>query len=701
MRDTLILILVFSIVLSGIMPLAVYGQTVSEENLEGIILKVKELFSISNDYDNFSSRVNSYDGETNYYLDWSDSEQKLPGINVNVDSKGNIISYNKYDNEVIEPESKLPKISRDEALALALAFIEKVDPIAFKEIELRESSQPMTTWDRSYNFLFKRIINNIPYNSNTINISVDIYTGQVSNLYINWTRDMEFPANKGTISIEQAREAYKEKIGLKLVYKQKSRIWPRDSEETEDRYFLAYSTLGQEKGIDASSGESIDLTYYHQFYGEGAIAEDNAAGRGEAPIITPEEREEIDRLKGLKTIEEAEKGARDILDLDNSYELKGKNLYSSWNNQDDFYYSLTFTKDIDGRDYYTDISLNAKSLELQSFYKATFVDEKAKPKIDKDEALELAKDYVKEINPDKVGQVEYLELYSIEDNQSYYGFNFIRKVDDIYVESDTINIGVNAVNNEINSYNINWYKGDFPANENIIALDQAYQVLFDKIGFDLSYQDVYDYRNNDSNREIKLVYSVNQDIPTIIDALTGDILDYSGNVYKDSSIPTYTDIEDSYAKDKINTLAQYGVGFSGGTFSPKEIIKQKDFLLLLWQSTNPYRGSSETDIDEVYRSLTNQSIIKEGEENRERAVSKEEAVKFVIRAQNYEKIAQIPDIYADIFNDGADIDPNLKGYLTLAYGLKIINGDGTDKIRPKYELRREDAASVLYNYMFN
>ena len=115
---------------------------------------------------------------------------------------------------------------------------------------------------------------------------------------------------------------------------------------------------------------------------------------------------------------------------------------------------------------------------------------------------------------------------------------------------------------------------------------------------------------------------------------------------------------------------------------------------------NPYRRSSETDIDEVYRSLISQNIIKEEEENRERAVTKEEAVKFVIRAKNYEKIAQIPDIYADIFNDGADIDPDLKGYLTLAYGLKIINGDGTDNIRPKYELSREDAASIFYNYMF-
>ena len=39
--------------------------------------------------------------------------------------------------------------------------------------------------------------------------------------------------------------------------------------------------------------------------------------------------------------------------------------------------------------------------------------------------------------------------------------------------------------------------------------------------------------------------------------------------------------------------------------------------------------------------------------------------------------------------------------MNLAYGLRIILGDGTDYIRPKYELNREDAASMVYNYLFN
>ncbi|NLN14549.1 MAG: hypothetical protein GX185_02965 [Tissierellia bacterium] len=106
-------------------------------------------------------------------------------------------------------------------------------------------------------------------------------------------------------------------------------------------------------------------------------------------------------------------------------------------------------------------------------------------------------------------------------------------------------------------------------------------------------------------------------------------------------------------------------------------------------------------MDDIYGELKKQKIIREEEENRGARVSKEDGAKYIIRAMGYEKLAEIEDIYADIFQDSKEIDPKLKGYMNLAYGLRIILGDGTDYIRPKYELNREDAASMVYNYLFN
>ncbi len=699
MKNVLILILIFAMVFSFVTPLKVFAEESNDKVLEGVILKVKELLDISNDYDGFVSRVNSYNNEMNFFLNWTDSNEVLPDISVHTDSKGNIISFDKYERNYLEPTTKLPSYNKDEALKFALEFIGKVDPKIYKEIKLKTSSNPINTWDRNYSFNFIRVINDIPYTENTIHINVDMHTGDITNYYTNWEKDLDFPKAENIISLENAKEAYIKDIGLKLVYKTNYRYPRLMDTNSESKYYLAYSYIGERKGIDAFNGKVINLSNrgIYTTANEKAMAEDSAAGG--APIITPEERGEIDKLVGIKDIKEVEKKAREIFQLDSNYRLQNHNLYTSWQNPDDFFYNLSFIKEAE-KYQNVEVSLDAKTLELINFYKYRDIEANSKPSIKKAEALEMAKDYIKKINPDKIEKVEYIEN-SMEDNQQSYYFNFIRKVDDIYVESDNISIGVDAVNKEINSYNISWYKGEFPSRESIISIDKAYEVLFEKVGFNLNYISIRSNDKTQSKNDVKLVYSVNQDKPTIIDAKTGDILDYSGKPYKENKIPSYTDIEDSYAKDKINTLSEYSIGFSTDKFNPKDKIKQKDFLYLLWKSVNPYRNETEADSDVIYKELIRQNIIKVEEENRDRVVTKEEAVKFIIRAMKYEKLAEISNIYKDLFKDQSDIAPNLKGHMSIAYGLKIINGDGSGLIRPKYELLREDAASIIYNYMFN
>ncbi len=94
----------------------------------------------------------------------------------------------------------------------------------------------------------------------------------------------------------------------------------------------------------------------------------------------------------------------------------------------------------------------------------------------------------------------------------------------------------------------------------IISLDKAYEVLFDEIGYELMY--VTYYRNNKIegiNKEVKLIYNTKPGKPLNISATTGELLDYRGKPFKESNIINYKDIDKSYAKDKIMTLAQYGI----------------------------------------------------------------------------------------------------------------------------------------------
>ncbi len=691
--------MVAAIILGGVQ-LDVYGETAFNKEMEAVIFKVKTMFNISNNYDTFNSSISSSGNNVYFYFNWSDSTNKMDNISISTDSKGNIISYNKYNPSFIEPESRLPKYDRNQALEIAKDLIKNVDPTNINNIKLVENNDPIRSADYEYGFNFTRLVNNIPYPDNNINITINKYTGELTNYYTNWDRDIEFPNITGVISMDAGKVAYKDKIGLKLVYKSSNRTFRDINTNEPSKYFLAYAPLNGLKVIDAFTGETLNIEYFGgNGMGEGAADEkDMAVGN---TIITPEERAEIDKLVGILDVNELESKAREILSLDDTYILQGKNLFNDYKNPGDYIWSVYFNKKIDNEVLSADVSFNAKTGEIISFNKYNGYNPNDKPVITKSEALEIAKSYLQNSQPEKFNLVELVDENNKEGLTTYY-FRFIRKSDDIYVESDGINIGVDTVNKEVINFNLDWFRGEFPKKGDIISLDEAYDVLFNDIGYELKYATIFDFNKPyEENKEIKLVYGVNTNKPSIIDSHTGEILDYNGMPYKTSKVVVYNDLASSYAKNKIETLAQYGVAFSSDMFMPKQKIKQKDFIYLLFKSMNSYSNHTEGEIENIYDELIRANIIKEDEKNPERIVTKEEAVKYVLRVMNYSKIAEIPNIFGDIFKDSKSIDPNLIGYMNIAYGLRIIVGDGTDNIRPKYELKREDAASIIYNYMFN
>lgn len=693
------LLLVGLIILGGI-PLDVFADVLYDKELEQAIIRAKDLFGIPDSYDTFNSQVNTSGKEVFFYLNWSDSSNKLDNISVTTDNKGNIISFNKYNPIYAEPETKSPNFSAEEALEKAKSFIKRIAPDLYNELELKKNRYPISAYDNDYSFNFIRVINKISYPDNTVNINVNKLTGEINNFYSNWERNLDFPSAENILSIEEGKQAFKEEIGLNIMYKSSNRLLKMLDTNEETKYFLTYSILSQGKMIDAITGEAIDLSYYGGMGIENEKSMDSTASG-----VTPKERAEIDKLVGIIDAEQIEKTARKILSIDDKYVLQNKNLYSNYKNPGEYQWSLYFTKKVENNNIImADIVLDAKTSELISFYKNNRTDSNTKPIITREESLDLAREFIKKQQPKKVGLLEYSDdnISNTDENQQTYFFRFIRKIDDIYVESDGVYVGVDAVSKEIISYNLDWFNGNLPPKGALIGYDKAYDILFSQVGYELRYATIYDYdKPEGENREIKLVYALNYEKPAIIHANTGEILDYTGEIYNDFVGLGYSDIDTSYAKDKISTLAQYGVGFNANRFKPKEEIKQKDFIYLLFKSISSYRTETEKDIDKIYEELTNSRIIRDGEISLDRVVSKEEAVKFVIRAMNYGKIAEISNIYDDIFKDSAKVDPSIKGHMNIAYGLGIISGDGSLNINPKAELKREDAASIIYNYMFN
>ncbi|MDF2952214.1 MAG: S-layer domain protein [Anaerocolumna sp.] len=156
---------------------------------------------------------------------------------------------------------------------------------------------------------------------------------------------------------------------------------------------------------------------------------------------------------------------------------------------------------------------------------------------------------------------------------------------------------------------------------------------------------MYDYNYN-KDTEIRLVYRT--DIyPNYISPFNGKQLDYEGKEYKDANVTyNYSDISGLSQERNIKLLADFGIGFSGGSFVPNK------------------------------------------------------ATKFTIQILNYEKVAQIKGIYNIDFKDKAFLSEEYMGYAALAHGLGLVKADANNEFRPTASLTRAEAADMLIALMF-
>ncbi len=696
--------LAFIMILTSIIPWVSYGERKYDEKLEQVILKAKELFDISDGYDKFNSSIDSYDGNTSFNLEWRDTKEELKSINVIMDIDGNVISFYSYSND-FKGENKLPKYSKEQAEDIAMKFIKKISS-DIKSIKLIDDKNLDNLNYENYDFQYVRYVNEIEYRENNIKIDVNKYTGEVTGYFVNWDRDIDFPSPNNIIKQNKAKELFKEKVGLKPVYRTKNQYYGDIGDNDENKYYIAYRILDSNNGIDAFTGEKININQYRTYFDNQIDEKGVSAGR-----ITPKEQESIDQLKNIINGEKAEEKARHILGLEDNYKLQNQNLYPNYKNSKDYIWDMYFinlANEKDNYKSYISVEIDAKNGELLSFYKTVNHNDNDRNTVNKDEALKITEDYLDKQNPginDKIELMEGIDYYAQANVEpKIYDFEFMRRENGIYVEDDTILIRVDAVSGEIISYSMNWYKGEFPSNEGMISIESAYDILWEDIGIELMYIKMPGISPNleiqaSKNMIMKLVYSVNPERLVNIDGITGEILDYSGKPYIEIKPIKYNDIEKSYAKDKIKKLAEYGIGFKGESFLPKDKIRQREYILLLWKATHQY-NIGEASEDDIYDYFIKAGYMEESEKSPDSIVTKMEGVKYIIRILNLREVAELEGIYNDIFLDQVDIKENTKGYINLAYGLNIISGDSSKKINPEYRLTREDAANMIYNYLF-
>ncbi|MGO4888767.1 YcdB/YcdC domain-containing protein [Anaerobacillus sp. MEB173] len=132
------------------------------------------------------------------------------------------------------------------------------------------------------------------------------------------------------------------------------------------------------------------------------------------------------------------------------------------------------------------------------------------PKYNFDGAVDIAKDYINSIFPNKTDEL-YLDPMSKEwfENRPFrdYGYANIRfqqKVNDIPFEYNSVNVAIDG-NGEVVSFDYSWYENvDFDSPEGIISQEEADAIFADSIDMELRY--IYEpYRMNGS-KDVHLAY---------------------------------------------------------------------------------------------------------------------------------------------------------------------------------------------------
>ncbi len=685
----------------------VFADETSE--MQKVLGVVKGRVDIPQNLTKFEYRIEQGAYGTSYIFSWrSEAEGDYESIDVSCYINGVITGYNYYKNNTFNENSavRFLQLSRQDAKLKAQEFLKILNPDVFSQIAFREETENSYIGATNHYFMLNRTVNGVPFNENSGSISLDDKTGQVTMFNINWWGEASFDDASKVIDVAKAQKSYSEKIGLKLVYQ--SRI---DGEKTV--VYPAYIPKGDNaEVIDAITGEKIVSQRTDMLYkggmGEGAK---NSMATDIKPQFTPQEITKIDESQKLITVEKAEAIVRadKIIALENK-EKPTASLYEDYGKKGEYVWNLYFQGNMDMQTEKImfpqtglSVSLNAKTGEITSFSYNIQDEKESNKNITEAVAEKTANSVLTAFAKDRAGSFKKEDTvnYDLSPTKAF-NFSYVRIVNDIPFYENTTNISVSAISGRVLSYNSSWSNVEFPSIANVISPEKATVRLFEQAKYTLGYIGDYSkykpYMSSIPPQTTKLAYVFDNSVNILLDAFDGKLINGDGKPQIDKKVKEYNDIKGHYAEAQIQKLLEYGIAFDGDAFRPDDAMLQKDYLALLNMVFNNYGTivmSDKSQIDSMYNNFRMSGIVKDDEKAPEQPITREDSVKFLVRAMGIEKYALIKGIYNCQFTDVTD---NI-GHISLIAGLGIVNGNGDGTFSPKEILSRAQGMVMIYNYL--
>lgn len=665
----------------------------------------------------------------------------MGSIYVSIDANsGQLQSFSTYVNNPSAKPTYPLKVEREAAQELAIEFIKQIAPDYISQIRYNENYGvqllPPLTGEVRHQLRYDRIVNDIPYVDNYIEIVVDS-EGLLLEYSLQWDDTITFPKVGKRLTLEEANQKLREAADPQLKY-----IMPYSS-QGKNTPMLSYDQ--QAIAIHAVSGEHLPAPMY-SYRRQGTPSETPLS---EKPLGMAPKNREITEQQAIEAVKEAFKLPANSELRNSSYHENNDEDGST--NRTEWYLNWSLMKD--GKENGSaSASVDGRTGTVMSYYSYNY-DSPASTGVKAmtlEEAIAKAEDTVKR-------QLPWLthELYVVKpDPKQYenvregeyptYYISFIHRVHGAAVEYDNVNVAIDSRTGEISSFDAYLSTYTYPAlAPALISKDDAVKHWMDYYRTELTYRLVQQFwwngqplpiekynlmlasgelQGNEEEVELKseaeLVYrlvSRNIEEQVFLDAQTGEWRTRDKGEVTQLERPKALDVEGHWAEHQLELMVAYkALDLKDGLVRPNEAVTRGEIIKMLVLARNSGRGNyametlaksasfNDVSADSAYfpyiESALEQNLIDlgDGSFNPDGKVSRDDMAELIVRALGYNALANYDHIFKASFKDSDQIEN--KGQTAIVVGLKIMSlSDG--KFLPKKQVTRAEASVAFFRYL--
>lgn len=629
---------ILSIVISIFMVFSLFATFAKAEaptedenvDISKYVIKAREIFGVSMDYD----EVNSSVGDNSISINWNMKNDYSMSERITFDFSENVLNYNKNLSDYKRFNRTL--VSREDAIKTADALVKKLYPkseLKFENLEVADSN---------YNLTYRLYSNGVRVYGAVVQISLNKEDGNCYN--VNSTDSMQaflrYDAKVDVSGIKGEGEAFE---AIKKAYP--ARL---DLLKSFDEKYVPYYTWNKRLIVDAKDFSKVKYDYWRSVYGANTK---DASDEAEKNSMSEVEIKEKDKIKNLKTKEEALEKAISFFNLDKK-KLKSGNLYPIYGT--DFYnYSFNFRNDNKGRNYYfASATVKADDLLPTQFYTSDGRNDERKA-----DASKVAP-WVDKIKNELPFFDEYKEILDDDEDDNDPGYyirkHFMRKLGEYFVPDDSIYLTFGA--DGLINYGLTRIWGDIEHEDKKISSDDAFDRLKESFGCRLYILPIVD-ENRENIKETRLVYAIDTGMRSQKVRATDGKIGSDDEKYLNSPKGEEDDAE---VKDAVIS------GF--GVVDNKAYDDTATYKDLLYNLSYLFYENMNENTDMMMNSFKDLKIF--DKDTLDSPVTRETLAKALV----LKKLSLTPeDIRTDVFNE--DIKAKEKAYPAL---MIMLSGDFKD-----------------------